>query len=156
MSTLDMVNFKEFPSQQNQSLDLEICDDQEQNTVNKIYLAFYCHNSESNIIEFQIAQKNSSHEPISFYMKKLCGKGKVPELNVLMTTDKSKSLEKNYEHRIIDKSGKRAVEELPIIIEDQVYFYISSEIGKQILIYPHVTINSSEVKGYLTGQGTFG
>jgi hypothetical protein len=89
-------------------------------------------------------------------MKKFCNRGKIPELNVLMTTNKTRSENKDYEYQIIDKSVLTEAEDLPIVLADQVYFYISSEIGKQILIYPKIIINDTDVKGYLTGRGTFG
>lgn len=156
MSTLDMLNFKEFPEKTSASTNLEICDDYGDNNANKIYMAFFCHQNEISLVEFELTQRNSTHAPLKFYMKKFCNRGKIPELNVLMTTNKTRSENKDYEYQIIDKSVLTEAEDLPIVLADQVYFYISSEIGKQILIYPKIIINDTDVKGYLTGRGTFG
>ena len=151
MKTLDMLNFKDFPNQNTDTTNLEICDDREM--VNKIYVAFFCHQNETSIVEFGITQTNSTHPPLKFYMKKFCNRGRIPELNVLMTTNKSDFENKTY---IMHKSVLNDPEELPIVYEDQVFFYISSEIGKQILIYPKISFNDTGVTGFLTGRGTFG
>ena len=154
MKTLDMLNFKDFPDLQSDFANLEICDDKE--TVNKIYVAFFCHQNETSIVEFAITQTNSTHPPLKFYMKKFCSRGKVPELNVLMTANRSNFDNKYYENKIIQKSVLNPVEDLPIVLEEQAFFFISSEIGKQILIYPKITMNDTGVRGYITGRGTFG
>ena len=150
MKTLDMLNFKDFPDKNTDTTNLEICDDGEM--VNKIYVAFFCHQNETSIVEFGITT-NTTHPPLKFYMKKFCNRGKIPELNVLMTTNKSNYEDKKY---IMHKSVLNNPEELPIVFEDQVFFYVSSEIGKQILIYPKISFNDTGVTGYLTGRGTFG
>lgn len=154
MTTLDMFNFRDFTKSYTFTKKLEVCSD-----VDKIHLAFFCNLSTTILLEFELIDnnKNSTHEPLKFYMKKVCSFGKVPELNVLMTTNKNKTAVDEYEYIIIDKSVLKPIDSLPIVKEDQVYFYISSEIGRQILLNPRISVNDTKgVKPYLEGQGAFG
>ena len=149
-----MINFREFPETSSVSETFEVCNDMKD--AEKIYLAFFCHESETNLLEFVLSD-NSTHKPLKFYMKKECNKGKkIPELNVLITTNKNKTLENDYEYTIIEKSVTQNPESLLTIVEDKVYFYMTSEKGKQILIYPKITLNDTGVQAYLTGPGSFG
>ena len=156
MSTLDMLNFREFPETKEVEIHLEICSQNEKvEETSKIYVAIFCHQNETSFIEFVI-KDDTNHPPLKFYMKKSCSQGKIPELNVLMTQNKYKSSIHDYEYKMIDKSQIVDPKNIIIFSEDELYLYIASEVGRQILIYPKVYVNESGVKAYLTGPGSFG
>lgn len=152
VKTLEMGKFDNFKSITKTREKLEICGEENNNT-EKIYLIINSVENETFFIKFEIFD-DSEHKPIIFYMKKISVIAPVPELNVLMTLNKTKSLDHDYDYTIIEKT--KLNEKKPIIDQDEAYFYISSEVGEQILISHKIVFNSTGVKQIFAGAGTYG
>lgn len=152
VKTLEMGKFNNFEPTTKIREKFEICGEENNNT-EKIYLIFNSLENETFLIKFEIFDE-SEHEPIIFYMKKISEIAPVPELNVLMTLNETKSLDHDYDYSIIEKS--KLVQKKLIIDQDKAYFYISSEVGEQILISHRIVYNSTGVKHTFAGAGTYG
>lgn len=152
LRTLEMGSLKNFKTFSNMTENIEICSEDENNN-EKIYLIISSIKNETSLIKFEIFDQ-SEHPKIVFYMKKIAEIIPIPEMDVLMTIDRNRVHDHDYEYTLVSKSVVNP--KIPIINEDEAFFYISSEIGEQMLIYPKFFYNDSGIIGHNSGSDSYG